>query len=89
MQTSGFDASLGHTPGAVVNLMTTSGTNAYHGELHEWFSASALDAPTFFQNAAGGLKPEYQDNRYGASLGGPVNIPKIYHGKDKSLTICF
>ena len=84
VQTSGFDASLGHTPGAVVNLMTTSGTNDYHGELHEWFSASTLDAPWFFQNAAGGLKPEYQDNRYGASIGGPVWIPKVYHGKDKT-----
>ncbi len=84
VQTSGFDASLGHTPGAVVNLITASGTNEYHGELHEWFSASTLDAPTFFQNAAGGLKPEYQDNRYGASIGGPVDIPKLYHGRDKT-----
>jgi hypothetical protein len=84
IQTTGFDASLGHTPGAVINLVTNSGTNEYHGELHEWFSNSALDTPTFFQNAAGGIKPVYQDNRYGASIGGPVNIPKIYHGKDKT-----
>ena len=84
VQTSGFDAGLGHTPGAVVNLMTTSGTNELHGELHEWFSNSALDAPTFFQNAAGGMKPEYQDNRYGAALGGPVVLPKVYNGRNKT-----
>ena len=76
VQTSGYDASVGHSAGAVVNLTSSSGTNQYHGELHEWFSNAALDAPTYFQNASGGTKPEYQDNRYGASIGGPVSIPE-------------
>ena len=84
VQTAGFDAALGHTTGAVINLVSNSGTNQYHGELHEWFSNSVLDAPTFFQNRAGIAKPEYQDNRYGASLGGPVLIPKVYDGHNKT-----
>ena len=84
VQSAGFDASLGHTQGAVINLVSNSGTNTLHGEIHEWFSNSALDAPTFFQNRAGLAKPEYQDNRYGASIGGPVWIPKVYDGHSKT-----
>jgi hypothetical protein len=84
VQTSSFDASVGHTPGAVLNTVSKGGTNEYHGEVHEWMINAALDADTFFQNASGGAKPEYQDNRYGASLGGPVRIPKVYNGKNRT-----
>jgi hypothetical protein len=84
VQTSSFDSATGHTPGAVLNTVTRSGANGYHGELHEWMINSALDASTFFQNASGGAKPAYQDNRYGASLGGPLRIPKLYNGRDKT-----
>ncbi|MFB3827142.1 MAG: carboxypeptidase regulatory-like domain-containing protein [Bryobacteraceae bacterium] len=84
VQTTAFDASLGHTAGAVVNLITKSGTNQFHGEMHEWFSHSALDAATFFQNRAGEKKPVYQDNLYGASLGGPVRLPRLYDGRNRT-----
>lgn len=84
VQTSAFDAAVGHTPGAVLNTVSKSGTNEFHGELHEWIINSALDANTFFQNAGGGAKRSYQDNRYGASLGGPFRIPKVYNGKGKT-----
>src|SRR5262249_22300675 len=84
VQTSSFDAAVGHTPGAVLNTVTKSGTNEFHGKAHEWLINSALDASTFFQNASGAPKPVYQDNRYGASLGGPVRLPKVYNGKDKT-----
>jgi hypothetical protein len=84
VQTSGFDSAIGHTPGAVLNTISKSGSNGLHGEVHEWIINSALDASTFFQNASGGAKPVYQDNRYGASLGGPVWIPKVYNGKNKT-----
>ena len=84
VQTSSFDAAVGHTPGAVLNTVSKGGTNDFHGELHEWMINSYLDAETFFQNASGGTKPEYQDNRYGASIGGPVRIPKIYNGRNRT-----
>jgi hypothetical protein len=84
VQTSSFDAATGHTPGAVLNTITKNGTNDFHGDLHEWIINSGLDADTFFQNASGGAKPAYQDNRYGASLGGPVRIPKLYNGRNKT-----
>lgn len=84
VQTSAFDAALGHTMGSTVNVSTKSGTNTLHGEVHEWFRHSALDAPTLFQNRSGQKKSIYQDNRYGASAGAPIYIPKVYNGKNKS-----
>ncbi|MBN9662172.1 MAG: TonB-dependent receptor [Acidobacteria bacterium] len=84
VQTSAFDASLGHTMGSTVNVSTKSGTNALHGEAHEWFRHSALDAPTIFQNRSGQKISIYQDNRYGASAGAPVYIPKLYDGKNRT-----
>jgi hypothetical protein len=84
VQTSSFDAAVGHTTGAVLNTVSKGGSNEVHGELHEWMINSALDASTFFQNASGAAKPSYQDNRYGAALGGPVRIPKLYNGKNKT-----
>lgn len=84
VQTSAFDASLGHTPGAVINLISKGGTSRFHGEAHEWLVNSALDTNSSFVNHDGLNKQVYQDNRYGASVGGPVRIPKVYDGKNKS-----
>jgi hypothetical protein len=84
VNTSAYDASLGHTAGAVVNLVTKGGTNQFHGEVHEWLTNSALDSSTFFQNRAGQAKPVYQDNQYGASIGGPVLLPKLYKGSKRT-----
>jgi carboxypeptidase family protein len=84
IQTAPFDASVGHTIGAVTNLSTISGTNDYHGEVHIWERNAAFDAPNFFNNKAGMPVPVYQDHRYGASIGGPINLPRLYHGKNKT-----
>ncbi len=84
VQTSAFDASLGHTTGSTVNVSTKSGTNAFHGEAHEWLRHSMLDAPTIFDNRAGVKLPIYQDNRYGFSVGAPVLIPRLYNGKNRT-----
>jgi hypothetical protein len=92
IQTSAYDASVGHTIGALTNLGTASGTNEFHGEAHLWERNSAFDAPNFFVNrnfvptAAQPTKkiPVYQDHRYGASIGGPVWIPKAYKGTNKT-----
>ncbi|HEY2933180.1 MAG TPA: carboxypeptidase-like regulatory domain-containing protein [Acidobacteriota bacterium] len=84
MQTSPYDASIGHTIGAVVNVSTASGTNQVHGEAHYWARNSAFDAPNFFNNKNGTQVPVYQDNRYGASAGGPIYIPKLYKGKNRT-----
>ena len=82
--TAGYDASAGHVTGSVINLVTNSGTDQFHGEVHDFFSNSYLDASTYFQDRAGLRKPEYQDNRYGASIGGPVRIPHVFAGDKKT-----
>jgi hypothetical protein len=84
MQTSTYDASIGHTLGSVMNVSTKSGTNQIHGELHWFVRNNAFDAPDFFSNKNGTTEPVYQDNRYGASAGGPVFLPKYYDGRNKT-----
>ncbi len=84
IETSTYDASVGHAAGSVVNISTASGTNKLHGEMHYWAKNSALDAPNFFNNKAGTKKAVYQDHRYGAAGGGPVYLPRLYDGRNKS-----
>jgi hypothetical protein len=84
MQTSNYDASIGHTLGSVVNVSTKSGTNELHGEAHWFVRNRAFDAPNFFNNKNNTEAPVYQDNRYGASAGGPVYIPSLYKGRNKT-----
>ena len=84
MQTTPYDAAIGHTMSSLVNVSTASGTNVFKGEMH-WFSkTSALDAANFFNNKNNTPKPKYNDNRYGASAGGPVVIPGLYNGRNKT-----
>lgn len=84
VQTAPFDASVGHTQGALVNVATKGGTNDLHGSAWWWLRHSKLDAPTVFQNRSGQKLPIYQDNRYGFASGGPVYIPKVYNGHNKT-----
>lgn len=84
IQTSAYDASVGHTIGALTNLNTASGENAFHGEAHLWERNAAFDAPNFFNNKNNTKVPVYQDHRYGASIGGPFWIPKVYKGTNKT-----
>jgi hypothetical protein len=84
VQTSVFDASMGHTTGSVVNISTKGGTNEIHGSAWWWLRHSKLDTPTIFQNRSGQKLPLYQDNRYGLAAGGPVVLPKLYDGRNKT-----
>lgn len=84
MEVSPYDATFGHTPGATINISTRSGTNQIHGDLRYWFRNSALDAPNWFENRNGVKPAVYQDNRYGGSAGGPIWIPKLYNGRNRT-----
>ena len=84
VQTASYDASISHTVGALVNVSTRSGTNNLHGEAYWWIRNSALDTPNIFQNRAGQKLPVYQDNRYGLWAAGPVFLPRLYHGRNKT-----
>ncbi|MCI0627268.1 MAG: TonB-dependent receptor [Acidobacteria bacterium] len=84
VQTNTFDAEYGRAAGAVVNVSIKSGTNKLHGEVYEFHRNSALDANNFFSNRAGLKKTNSLFHLFGASVGGPVRLPKLYNGKDRT-----
>ncbi len=84
MQANPYDASAGHVLGPVVSVNTKSGTNALHGTMYYWLKNSALDSTDFFINKASQVKPVYQDHRYGVTVGGPVQLPRLYNGHNKT-----
>ena len=84
MQSNPYDATVGHVFGPVVNVSTKGGTNDFHGGLYYWAKNSAFDAVNFFDNKAGNGKVQYGDHRYGATVGGPVVIPRLYDGHNKT-----
>jgi hypothetical protein len=69
--TSNYSAEYGKTSGGVVNAVTRSGTNAFHGSGYEFFRNSALDARNFFEDPT---KPKavFRRNQFGGSIGGPI-----------------
>lgn len=77
------DASFGHTIGGVINQVTKSGTNQFHGTLYEFGQISSLDADTYFNKRSGVKTPVFHFNQCGLTAGGPVWIPKVYKGNDK------
>jgi hypothetical protein len=84
VQTSIYDAQYGRTGGGVVNVITKSGTNQFHGALYEYYRDEKLNANTFDANRAGQSKAGLYWNQPGASLDGPVRIPGLYNGTDKT-----
>jgi Carboxypeptidase regulatory-like domain/TonB dependent receptor len=84
VQTSSFQAEYGRTAGGVINVTTKSGTNIIHGSLYEYFRNDDLNANTYSNDLAGLRKSVVRHNEFGGSLGGPVWIPKLYHGRDRT-----
>ena len=78
VQTSNYDASYGRNSGATVNVITKSGTNAWHGTLFEFLRNDDLNANTFFANRAGLPRGELKQNQYGGTFGGPVVKNKLF-----------
>jgi hypothetical protein len=87
-QTSNYSAEYGQAGSVVINMTMRSGTNQYHGTLSEYFVNEDLNAgdPFTENTAAGGgkVRPKNRRNDFGGTLSGPIRIPKIYNGKNKS-----
>jgi len=81
IQTNLFQAEQGRNPGATINVVTKSGSNAFHGSVYEFFRNTQLDAKNFFAKAAA-PKAQYQQNQFGASLGGPIRRDKLFFFAD-------
>ena len=74
---SNFQPEYGRNAGAVVNIVTKSGTNAFHGELFEYFRNNALDARNYF-NTTDEQRSPFHNNQFGGSLGGPIIKDKTF-----------
>lgn len=83
VQTNNFSAEFGHTGGGIINIITQSGSNAFHLTLFEFFRNNHLDANNFFNNSNGQSIPAYTYNQFGFSTGGPVLLPR-YNGRNKT-----
>src|SRR5581483_5320837 len=77
-------AEFGRSAGANVNIAIKSGTRNLHGSAYEYFRNDKLDANDFFNNRQGTGKLPFRQNQYGFSLGGPVVVPKVYNGREKT-----
>ena len=84
VDTNGFKAEFGHASGGLMNFVSKGGTNDFHGTAYEFLRNNAFDANNFFNNRAGLATPIYKQHDFGGSFGGPVWIPKIYNGKNKT-----
>ncbi len=77
-------AEFGRSSGSNVNIVIKSGSRNLHGSAYEYFRNDKLDANDFFANKQGTGKVPFRQNQYGVAIGGPVIIPKLYHGRDKT-----
>jgi hypothetical protein len=83
VQTASFEAEFG-AASSVVNVVTKSGTNAAHGSLFEFVRNDAFDANQYFFNANAKGRQKLRYNQFGGAIGGPVYIPRIYDGRNRS-----
>lgn len=89
VQTAVFDAAFGQTEGGVTNINIKSGTNDFHGTAYYSMMAPGLSAADFFANkditiAQEDKRGPFNYKRYGGSAGGPLILPKLYNGRDKT-----
>ena len=77
-------AEYGYTLGGFVNVVTRSGTNQFHGSLSEFVRNDAFDANSWSNNRSAQGKSPLRYNQFGGALGGPIRIPGLYNGRDRS-----
>lgn len=84
VETNSLSAEFGRFNGGVISVVTKSGGNAVHGSAYEFLRNSAMDANTFFNNRARIPLGALRRNQYGFTFGGPVVLPKLYRGRDRT-----
>ncbi|HWQ55251.1 MAG TPA: TonB-dependent receptor [Bryobacteraceae bacterium] len=81
VQSNAFAAEYGQGA-AVINVSLKSGTNVLHGSVYEFLRNQVLDSRNFFDTT--GVRPPLKQNQYGFTIGGPVVLPKLYSGRDRT-----
>ena len=84
IQTNSFSAQYGMSDGNVVNVITKSGTNKFHGDIYEFLRNNAFDANYYFNNFSGKPRTPTHMNQFGVTGGGPLYIPGIYRQREKT-----
>jgi len=84
VQTSSYSAQYGRQPGGQISIATRSGTNQLHGTVFDYFRNDTLDANDWFANRAGVPKPPQRQNDFGGTAGGPVRLPSLYDGRNRT-----
>jgi hypothetical protein len=84
IQTSTYAPEYGRQPGAQVAIVTRSGTNALHGSAFNYFRNDKLDANSWFGNLNGVKRPALRQNDFGFTAGGPVFVPKVFDGRNRT-----
>jgi hypothetical protein len=80
VQTSNYAAEYGQAGGAVFNFTMKSGTNQFHGSIYEYLVNEDLNSAGAYSHT----RPKSRKNDFGGTVGGPIWIPKVYNGKDKT-----
>jgi hypothetical protein len=84
VQNNSFTAQYGWSTGNVVNVVTKSGSSAFHGDIYEFYRNAALDSNLWFSNHNGLPKEPVTRNQTGVAAGGPLYIPGLYRQRDKT-----
>jgi hypothetical protein len=84
IETSNYTAQYGRLSGSVVNLVTKSGSNTFHGSMFDYIRNDLFDAPSFNFTTTPLAKTKLRKNQFGGDFAGPVRIPHVYDGRDKT-----
>ncbi len=84
VKTNNYSAEFGRSSGAIISATVKSGTNELHGSAWNFLRNNVLDANSFFANSAGRARQPFRQNQFGFTLGGPVVIPKVYNGRNRT-----
>ena len=84
VQSSSYSAEYGRNPGGQFSFVTRSGTNQWHGTAFDYLRNGVFDANDWFNNYYRVPPAGLQQNDFGGTLGGPVHIPHLYDGRDKT-----
>jgi hypothetical protein len=84
IQTNSYDAQYGKSAGGIVNVALKSGGNRVHGTVYEFARRNALDTNSFQNNSRGAPKEGHYLDQFGTQLDGPVYLPKIYDGRNRT-----
>ena len=79
-----YSAQFGRSASSQINVVTRSGTNAFHGSAYEFFRNDKLNANNYFNNLSGVSRPLLRYNDFGFTVGGPVWLGRLYDGRDKT-----